>query len=264
VTPAVSVADLYQSIDIESSLTCNEEFQDFKRAATQGNLVPVFERLFSDQLTPVVAYRCLVGEDDHELPSFLYESVVNGDQTVRSSVQGSMNCCLQAALMMLEDDHGPMPCFTVPVRVMALPDKCLLMQGRYSFVGAQPAMEIMAFGDSVTVLNHETQERGVSQEEDPLEMVVSISRKWKPVPTEGLPRVFTGGWSGYCGYDTVRYVYGGQTPPSADLGSVASPFQPRHDATIALFSDAESFQLVRVLVGVPSVAPESGLCFVQL
>jgi len=77
-------ADLYQAIDMESGLTGNEEFQEFKRAAAQGNLVPVFERLFSDQLTPVVAYRCLVGEDDHELPSFLYESVVNGDQTASS------------------------------------------------------------------------------------------------------------------------------------------------------------------------------------
>ena len=46
--------------------------------------------------------------------------------------------------------------------------------------------------------------------DDPLEQVVAISRKWKPVLTEGMPRVFTGGWSGYCGYDTVRYVYAGE------------------------------------------------------
>ena len=84
-THALGIADLYQAVDLESGLTSSEEFQEFKRAAAQGNLVPVYERLFSDQLTPVVAYRCLVGEDDHELPSFLYESVVNGDQTVRPS-----------------------------------------------------------------------------------------------------------------------------------------------------------------------------------
>ena len=40
--------------------------------------MPLYERLFSDQLTPVVAYRCLVDEDDHELPSLLFESVVKG------------------------------------------------------------------------------------------------------------------------------------------------------------------------------------------
>jgi len=97
------------------------------------------------------------------------------------------------------------------------------LQGRYSFVGAQPALEIMASGNSVTLLNHETQERGVSQEEDPLEMVVAISRKWRPVPTEGLPRVFTGGWSGYCGYDTVRYVYGGACSSHPVKGCLFTP-----------------------------------------
>jgi hypothetical protein len=37
----------------------------------------------ADQLTPVLAYRCLVKEDDREAPSFLFESVVNGTQQVR-------------------------------------------------------------------------------------------------------------------------------------------------------------------------------------
>ena len=36
-----------------------------------------------------------------------------------------------------------------------------------------------------------------------------LSADWRPVPAEGLPAVFTGGWVGYCGYDTVRYVYSG-------------------------------------------------------
>ena len=58
-------------------------FAAFKAKAAQGNLVPIFERLFSDQLTPVTAYGCLVKEDDREAPSFLLESVVNGDQSVR-------------------------------------------------------------------------------------------------------------------------------------------------------------------------------------
>ena len=71
-----------QSLDLDSSLTEDEQFREFRKAAEKGNLVPIYERLFSDQLTPVNAYRCLVGEDDHDLPSFLYESVVNGDQTV--------------------------------------------------------------------------------------------------------------------------------------------------------------------------------------
>lgn len=45
--------------------------------------MPLDARLFSDQLTPVTAYRTLVAADDREAPSFLFESVVNGTQTVR-------------------------------------------------------------------------------------------------------------------------------------------------------------------------------------
>ena len=85
------------------------------------------------------------------------------------------------------------------------------MQGRYSFIGAQPALEVLADEGTVTILDHESQERTISNEQDPLDTVIAISRQWNPVPIEGLPKVFTGGWSGYCGYDTVRYVYGGRS-----------------------------------------------------
>lgn len=36
-----------------------------------------------------------------------------------------------------------------------------------------------------------------------------MSASWQIADDEGLPRVFTGGWVGYSGYDTVRYVYSG-------------------------------------------------------
>ncbi len=64
------------------------EYAKFREAASRGNLVPLYERVFADQLTPVTAYRCLVAEDDREAPSFLFESVVNGTQTVRCQVSG--------------------------------------------------------------------------------------------------------------------------------------------------------------------------------
>ncbi|CAN1257022.1 Anthranilate synthase alpha subunit 1, chloroplastic [Linum perenne] len=45
-------------------------------AAKQGkNLVPLQYQIFSDQLTPVTAYRCLVKEHDTQSPSFLFEPV---------------------------------------------------------------------------------------------------------------------------------------------------------------------------------------------
>lgn len=74
------------------------EFEQFCNHANSGaNIVPLYQRIFSDQLTPVLAYRCLVEHNDIQSPSFLLESVVNGDQ-----------------------------------------------QGRYSFVGAMPALEVVA------------------------------------------------------------------------------------------------------------------------
>ena len=57
-------------------------FEEFKEAATRGNVVPMHERIFSDHLTPVLAYRCLVRQDDRSAPSFLFEAVNNGTQQV--------------------------------------------------------------------------------------------------------------------------------------------------------------------------------------
>ena len=51
----------------------------FIEASRNGNnLVPLYRCIFSDHLTPVLAYRCLVKEDDREAPSFLFESVEQG------------------------------------------------------------------------------------------------------------------------------------------------------------------------------------------
>jgi anthranilate synthase component 1 len=46
-------------------------------------------------------------------------------------------------------------------------------------------------------------------------VVVDLSRNWRPATVPGLPAVFTGGWVGYAGYDTVRYVYGSKIPFAA-------------------------------------------------
>jgi anthranilate synthase component 1 len=150
-----------------SEVCSTAEAADFEAfcsyAASGANIVPLFQRIFSDQLTPVLAYRALVQQNDIQSPSFLLESVVNGDQ-----------------------------------------------QGRYSFVGASPALEVVAKGHKVTLLDHQAGSRQVSEEEDPMEVPVQLSRNWKPAKVEGLPEVFTGGWVGYAGYDTVRYVYGSE------------------------------------------------------
>jgi anthranilate synthase component 1 len=53
-------------------------FEAAAHGSGEGNLVPVWECIVSDHLTPVVAYRCLVPEEDMDTPSFLFESVEQG------------------------------------------------------------------------------------------------------------------------------------------------------------------------------------------
>ncbi|XP_052187679.1 anthranilate synthase alpha subunit 1, chloroplastic isoform X2 [Diospyros lotus] len=134
----------------------------FAEASRKGNLIPLQKCIFSDHLTPLLAYRCLVKEDDRDAPSFLFESVEPG--------LGSLSV------------------------------------GRYSVVGAQPAMELVAKENKVTILDHE---KGSITDEvlaDPMAIPRSISESWKPQFIEELPDTFCGGWVGYFSYDTVRYV----------------------------------------------------------
>ncbi|PHT81403.1 hypothetical protein T459_14418 [Capsicum annuum] len=47
----------------------------FKEAVKHGNLIPRYWSIFSDHLTPVLAYCYLVKEDDRESPSFLFDVI---------------------------------------------------------------------------------------------------------------------------------------------------------------------------------------------
>ncbi|XP_042476668.1 anthranilate synthase alpha subunit 2, chloroplastic-like [Macadamia integrifolia] len=134
----------------------------FVEASKDGNLVPLYSCIFSDHLTPVLAYRCLVKEDDRDAPSFLFESVEQGFGS--SSV------------------------------------------GRYSVVGAQPTMEIVAKENLVTIMDHDKGCRTEEFVEDPMVIPQRIMESWKPQLIEELPAAFCGGWVCFFSYDTVRYV----------------------------------------------------------
>lgn len=140
----------------------SSDYVKFVEMSKDGNLIPLYRCIFSDHLTPVLAYRCLVSQDDREAPSFLFESVE----------QGQMGTNV----------------------------------GRFSFVGAQPAMEIVAKENSVTIMDHERGTREEEFTEDPMTVPPRIMSNWKPVLTDELPIAFCGGWIGYFSYDTVRYV----------------------------------------------------------
>ncbi|XP_017984120.1 PREDICTED: anthranilate synthase alpha subunit 1, chloroplastic [Theobroma cacao] len=153
------------SVKCRSSLSSSSLVADetkFAEAAKKGNLVPLYRCIFSDQLTPVLAYRCLVKEDDRDAPSFLFESVEPGS------------------------------------RVTSV--------GRYSVVGAQPTMEIVAKENKVMVMDHEEGCLTEDVVEDPMLIPTRISENWKPQLIDDLPDAFCGGWIGYFSYDTVRYV----------------------------------------------------------
>ena len=138
-----------------------------------GNLIPIFRRLVSDQLTPVLAYRRLVRPDERMAPSFLLESVVGGDRI-----------------------------------------------GRYSFLAAQPVAQIIARGQAVRYVDALDASRSADYQcADPLGEMDRLSAGWTLASVPGLPD-FTGGWVGYAGYDTVRYLEGEKlaSPPTDDRG----------------------------------------------
>ncbi|MFO0874747.1 MAG: anthranilate synthase component I [Phycisphaerales bacterium] len=138
----------------------------FRAMASTGNLVPIVRRLFSDQITPVLAYRRLVSADERTAPSFLFESVETGGRA-----------------------------------------------GRWSLLGAQPSIELIAFGNDVTVVDRERGSTRRERVDDPLALPARIGAGWRlgnpdavPSARGALPRCFRGGWVGYAGYDTVRFL----------------------------------------------------------
>jgi anthranilate synthase component 1 len=86
--------------------------------------------------------------------------------------------------------------------------------GRYSMLGAQPSVEVIARGHAVTVVDHrEGGTRTTSVADDPLLAVQRVTSDWTRIAESvPLPGAFTGGWVGYAGYDTVRYLEPEQLP----------------------------------------------------
>ena len=136
--------------------------QLFESFAATANVIPVVKRIMADHLSPVMAYRRLVAADNRNAPSFLFESVENGDEV-----------------------------------------------GRFSFLGSEPALEVIAYENEVLVRNHAlgTEERKIV--DNPLNLIRELSAKWQvsdPIATGELPLPsFIGGWVGFAGYDSARY-----------------------------------------------------------
>ena len=126
--------------------------------------------------------------------------------------------------------------------------------GRHSFLGAQPSIEVVARGDEVTVADHRAGTFRTSHEPNPLELPRALTKAYRRVRPEGpgwgvLP-AFIGGWVGYAGYDTVRYLEPGKLPFSA------APPDDRHlpDMHFGLYRQVAVFDHVeKVLLAVDHV-----------
>jgi anthranilate synthase component 1 len=92
--------------------------------------------------------------------------------------------------------------------------------GRWSYLGAQPAMEIIAREHEVTMLDQRTGSTHTSHEADPLALPRRLAAAWRPVPAfdgerHGSVPGFAGGWVGTAAYDVVRYLEPERLPFSA-------------------------------------------------
>ena len=78
--------------------------------------------------------------------------------------------------------------------------------GRFSFLGARPIAELVAYGHDLRYTDHLDSDQSYEQTcDDPLATMQQLSERVAIEPLESLP-TFTGGWVGFAGYDTVRYL----------------------------------------------------------
>lgn len=83
---------------------------------------------------------------------------------------------------------------------------------RYSFLGAQPILEVIAHGCDIELRDHVNAGNSRTYtSDDPLGEMQKLTDEVELVTVPGLPD-FTGGWVGHAGYDVVRYLEGDQLP----------------------------------------------------
>jgi anthranilate synthase component 1 len=122
--------------------------------------------------------------------------------------------------------------------------------GRYSYLGARPVAQILARSHQVQYLDSIHPDRSRQfHSPDPLAEVGKVGATFTAAPADYLPE-FAGGWVGYAGYDTVRYLEGEKLP--------SPPRDDRHlpDLQMGLYRQIVAFDHVqKTVLAIVHVAP---------
>jgi anthranilate synthase component 1 len=84
--------------------------------------------------------------------------------------------------------------------------------GRHSILAARPIMQVTARRREVTVADARSGSEEVTQCVDPLSEIAAITKMLRIAP--GPDGVFRGGWAGWLGYDSVRWIEPDAVPES--------------------------------------------------
>ena len=124
--------------------------------------------------------------------------------------------------------------------------------GRWSMLGAQPVVEVLARGHEVEVRDRRSGRVERSRVDNPLDVVRARSAGYRPVAAAPLPAAFHGGWVGYCAFDAVRWLEPGKLPfdaaPRDDRGLPDMHFGMYRE--VAVFDHAS--KVVHAVVSVPA------------
>jgi len=129
-------------------------------------------------------------------------------------------------------------------------------QGRYSILGAQPIVEVVAYQHGVRVTDHRDRTFSEGDSSNPLLAPRQITERVRLVhpparsPREELPGCPLGGWFGYASYDTVRYA------EPEKLAFAHAPHDDRElpDMHFALYDGLVAFDHVAKLIHVVQIA----------
>ncbi len=84
--------------------------------------------------------------------------------------------------------------------------------GRWSMLGAQPVLEVLARGHDVEVRDRRAGTSERVRLDDPLERLRALSRRFVPHAVDPMPAAFHGGWVGFCAFDAVRWLEPSKLP----------------------------------------------------